>query len=326
MSDAAAVQRIGEWWGTLDLTTKSMFEQIFAEQPELAVRVLSGGSVVVPEATASLDDLFGGVEPFGVAVSPQYSVDLPVVDPEYPEVGTAFTVTYMVTNQGTDALADRSDAVRVIDINQNVIAEEPASGMALPKGGSESMQVAFGTGVPADGRYAVEVWVNLDGGAWGAPANEHGSQTQGATSLLVGAYESPAGPSTADQTFRQEASTLVTEAQLVQNLSYSAAEQLEPFRQFLSRAQTMVDAAVSDFPKWQAGPVFSAQLANYAASLGHVDPEYVTNWSRAEAEEAGVNLHQAALPFSTLPYDRDLLDGYTPALVESAGALSRCFR
>ncbi len=188
------------------------------------------------------------------------------------------------------------------------------------------MQVSFASGLPADGRYSIEIWVNVEGGAWGAPANEYGSQTGASTSVLVGAYEGEAGPATAGQAFVQEASMVAYQAQIMQGASFSVAEQLDPFRQFLTRAQTMVDAAVNDHPDWAAGPTFSARLGNYARNLGYVDPEMVTDWPRAEAEEAAVNLHQAALPFTTLPYDRSLLEDYMPSLVEAAGAVFRCYR
>ena len=327
MSDQAAVQRVGTWWANLDPTTKSMFEQIFAEQPELAVRVLSGGSVAASEDATSLDDLFGGVESLGEAISPQYVVDVPVVTPEYPEVGTAFTVTYTLTNLGTDAPADRNDAVRVMDIDQNVVAEERASGLALPKQGSESMEVNFASGLPADGRYAIEIWVNLDGGAWGAPANEHGSQAQTGTSLVVGAYEAAAGPAMASEAFQQEASMLANEAQNVQSSSYSPTELLEPLRQFTARAKAMVDAAVNDFPTWRAGPGFSERLANLSSNIQFISPEDLStnSWPRAEAEEAGVNAYQAALPFSRLPYTQDLVDDYMPDVVTAVEALRRCY-
>jgi hypothetical protein len=323
MSDQA-VQRVGQWWVSLDETTKSMFEQIFAEQPELAMRVLSGGTVTAPDGATSLDDVFGGGDPFAT-ISPAYNADLPVVDPEYPEVGTAFTVTYTVANYGTDAPADRNDVVRVLDADQNVVAEERLAGLALPQGGSESMQVTVASGAPADGRYNIEVWVNLDGGAWGGPANEHGSQTQTGTSLVVGAYESAAGPASADQTFAQEARMLENDAQTVQSFSHDLAQQLEPFRQFLTRAMTVVDAAVGDYPDWTRGPGFSRRLGDLANSLGLVDPENI-DWQRADADEAGVNLHQAALPFSTVPYDRYLLDTYVPPLVDAATEVFRCYR
>jgi hypothetical protein len=252
--------------------------------------------------------------------------DVPTVDPAYPEVGTPFTVTYRVSNFGTDAPAERNDAVRILDGDLNVVAEEPATGLALPAGSDESMQVSFASGVQADGRYTVEIWVNLDGAAEGAPANEHGTQTRAAASLLVGAYATEAGPAAAGDTFRREAEMLAYQAEMVQNSSYSLQGQLESFLLFATQARTMLNAADADHPGWDEHRV-AATFTVFESRLGAVQPETMGfEWPEDEVKEASVNLHQAALPFSTLPYTRQLLVDYAPPLVEAARALIAYYR
>ena len=141
------------------------------------------------QGSASLDALLGSVD-LSASLSPQYhSSERPAVEPEYPEAGSPFTVTYAAFNYGTDAPAECTDAVRMLDVQQNVVAEEPGAGISLAAGGSESMEMNITSGVPTEGRYTIRVWINLGGAAERAPANAPGTQTLTDTSLLVGIYE-----------------------------------------------------------------------------------------------------------------------------------------
>jgi hypothetical protein len=326
MSDPAALQRVGQWWATLEPTTKSMFEQIFAEQPELAVRVLSGGTVAATEETASLEELFA-VDVFAPPNTPSYMVQAqPVIDPAYPETGTPFTITYSVWNGGTDASADRNDDVRILDADRQVVAEQQLTGTALPAQASEGMEATFPDGLPADGHYVVEIWVNLDGAPVGAPANEHGIQLLAGDSFQVGAYDRLAGPAPADETFRDEAVALSSDALVLSGRS--ASDMLEPFKQFLARAQTLVAAGLADFPDWQGdeGPMLAERVNRMVTAAEYIDPDYVPDWPSDEADEAAINAQQAAMPFGRLPYNRDMFDTYMPPVVEAAEAILACYR
>ena len=316
MSDQAAVQRVGDWWANLDPTVKSMFEQIFAEQPELAVRVLSGGSVTAPEGTATLDSLFGGSDGSATTVSPAYAVEQVTVEPAYPDPGTGFDVIYVVRNLGTDAPAPRNDEVRIVDGSRNVVAQQALTGLELPSQQSEGMTASFPQGMGADGLYSVEIWANVDGGPLGGPANEFGTQAASGAALQVGAYAGPVGPDTAGQAFQDAARILEDEASVAQASSFTARDHHEPFLQVGRRVQTMLEAAKHDHPDWKSGDDLSLRVTSLVNQIEHVRLDDV-NWDGAGAQEAAMNLRQATLPFSTMPYTSALLDDYVRPLVDA---------
>jgi hypothetical protein len=144
--------------------------------------------------------------------------------------------------------------------------------------------------------------------------------------LLVGAYETEAGPAAAGVTFRQEAQMLAYHADMVQGSSFSMQAQLDEFRQFAARARTMLNAANADHPGWDEHGL-AAELGIFETQLNAVDPERMGyDWPADEVQEAAVKLHQAALPFSSLQYTRQLLMDYAPPLVLAARELLNYYR
>jgi hypothetical protein len=319
--DDQARQRLAMWWQRLDPTAKRMFEEIRAEQPELAIRVIGGGKLTAPDPGTTLETYFVLPESFP-SFDPSFTASNVVIEPGYPEPGTAFTVTYDVGNYGADARGERRDEVRIVDPDRKEVAAQQLAGMALPQSASEGMQATFDKGVP-EGEYGVEVWINLDGGEFGAPANEHGSQAYDGVSLRVGAYATEAGPATAESALINDAMRLPDEGAALVASAGAPQWFIETAQAFGRRATAVLSAATGAFPQWEGGEETLKMCQVASDELDRMSPDYFdyANWEGDAVQEIAIAAHQAALPFGSLALNAQMIATNGPGLAGAVQAI-----
>ena len=85
------------WWGGLDPTTKSMFEQLYERDRDGVLAVVSGGEVAARDGTlASFLDVADIFDALGNI--PTVQGDVPIADPAAPVADQAFQLSWNETN------------------------------------------------------------------------------------------------------------------------------------------------------------------------------------------------------------------------------------
>jgi hypothetical protein len=321
--------RIARWFQSLDPSVQQAFQRVADEQPALAVKALSNSTVEAPaEGVANLSELFVvSDEDLTRDVAPMYSMwDVPVVQPEHPDPGVAFTVQYTVTNAGSDASAPRRDVVRVFEQDgTTVVVEQPVDGKPLARNESERLSATFAQGVTEGTRYP-QILINTDGAPMGAPANEHGNEMYAwARQIDVGVYSAPIGPASAGDTYFTQIREAANELNSASQFSGSVA--LEPLKTGLTALGTAVVAAAADFSRDQRMGEVAASIQGAAEWVGRIDEQSVRDDWPAELQEAIVALYTAVVPLRTLRYDDETIARYLPPLQERVNTVTqRLFR
>ncbi len=159
MAEQDAIQRMQIWWGLLDPTTKSMFEQLYERDREGVLAVVSGGEVAVRDGTLAsfLDvaDIFDALDNI-----PAVQGDAPTSDPASPAAGQPFQLSWNETNPRKVDCPAYTDLIQVFNGGENVFElsiDRPA--LAAGESAQASAQV---TGLPF-GTYVVYVTLNSGG-------------------------------------------------------------------------------------------------------------------------------------------------------------------
>ncbi|MGZ4790904.1 MAG: hypothetical protein ACXV5U_02975 [Ilumatobacteraceae bacterium] len=159
MAEQDAIQRMQVWWGVLDPTTKSMFEQLYERDREGVIAVISGGEVAARQGTLAsfldVDNIFDALDNI-----PTIEGDAPTSDPASPAAGQPFQLSWNETNSRKVDCPAYTDLIQVFNGADNVFElsiDRPA--LAAGETAQASAQV---TGLPF-GAYVVYVTLNSGG-------------------------------------------------------------------------------------------------------------------------------------------------------------------
>jgi hypothetical protein len=314
--------RVAQWFQGLSPGVQQAFQRVADEQPALAVKALSNGTVTVdPNSKVDLSQLFALSDDDKFKnLAPNFGVWEAAAEPEHPGPDTAFTVRYSVMNSGSLASAPRRDVVRIYEADgTTVLAEQPVEGKPLANGESEQLSATFAQGVTEGLRYP-QVVVNLDGAPPGGSPNEHGMQAyENAAALQVGVYATAIGPETAGQTYYTQISAAAT---YLQNASqHQNAGALPELRSGLTALGTALAAAAGDFSADTTLASIASGIQQEAQSTQYLNDHVLQQAWPEGMQELIIALYTAVVPLQTLQYDRTTVARFAPPVMERVGAV-----
>ena len=183
--DPEAAKRLAFFWSTLSPVTQGYFEELYEAMPEKVSTVLAGA--VLPRGgehttlaswTEDGKDEWGGADTSGKSLL----LGEVKVEPDNPGSGAPFAVVWSVTSDDKGFPA-RRDKAQILNVRGEPVTEKIFDQPPLAAGQSAQGRADFGA-VPL-GSYQVLVVANSDGGD-GSSMNEHGLQSQGAATFVVG--------------------------------------------------------------------------------------------------------------------------------------------
>jgi hypothetical protein len=184
--DAGAVRRLAFLWTELVPVVRGYFEELYEAMPDKVSTVLAGA--VLPRggehltlaswAETALDE-HGRLDLSGLTIS----LGDVKVEPANPGSGAAFAVVWSVYSEA--GFPARQDRVQLFDANGKQVATDKMIAQPLvAPGGIVDVRADF-EGLP-NGTYQATVVANVEGSE-GTAINDHGFQSAGGASFIVGA-------------------------------------------------------------------------------------------------------------------------------------------
>jgi hypothetical protein len=199
MAEEAALARVQTWWGHLDESTKSIFEQLYQRDPAVVIDVLGGGEVSARDGTL---ESFLNVD---VGEAMKYvpiivGSTTPTIDPAEPETNAEFIISWTEENASQVTCPAYMNYVQIITRDNQVVWEQTFDRSELGPGETSDFSILI-QGLPAQ-TYLLVGYLNSAGIEYGkGMPDAAGFRGEVSAAFGVGGFgtgERPSDPGEAD--------------------------------------------------------------------------------------------------------------------------------